>query len=112
MTNEIPTNHIFPYCEINSIKYKYDPETLSATVIESWNVHGKDYWKQNEYGDSMKVASDYYVPLTKGYNFSGSLEIPSTIIPPGETREYNVTKIDGAFKYSLLNEVILPETIE
>ena len=107
---ETPVDHIFPYCEIDGIKYKYDPETLTATVIDSWHVRYK----------STAEYSYYYVPLTQGYATMSSVTIPSTIIPPGETQEYTVTKISHAFLFppsyyevfSSPQEVSIPETIE
>ena len=107
---ETPVDHIFPYCEIDGIKYKYDPETLTATVIDSWRVEYK----------SIGECSYYYVPLTQGYATMSSVTIPSTIIPPGETQEYTVTKISHAFHflpsyYGVFpspQEVSIPETIE
>lgn len=104
---ETPVAHIFPYCEIDGIRYKYDPETLTASVIDDWYV----WYKRSEDGEDAY----YYVPLTKGYNTT-SVTIPSTIVPPEETREYTVTKINQAFHLNLesthVKEIIIPETIE
>ena len=104
---ETPVDHIFPYCEIDGIKYKYDPETLTATVIDSWRVEYK----------SIGECSYYYVPLTQGYATMSSVTIPSTIIPPGETQEYTVTEIIDAFNADTyhpidVQEVSIPETIK
>lgn len=63
-----PVDHLFPYCEIEGIKYKYDPETLTATVIEGWRVNYENVWSVNENGDSTLVERHNYVPLTQGYH--------------------------------------------